>query len=211
MPNPRVAWEGSQFVHHSLAHVNREVCLRLAQSADLDLSLIPYEPDQFQPASVPRYKALQRHVNRRLSGPVQVHVRHQWPPHFTPPEAGAWVMIQPWEFGGVPQEWVAPMRDMVDEIWVPSAFVREGYIRSGIPAEKVVVIPNGVDLNLYAPKGPRYRLRTQKACKLLYVGGLIARKGVDVLLEAYTRTFTRDDDVCLVIKATGLGSFYGDS
>jgi glycosyltransferase involved in cell wall biosynthesis len=211
MSNTRVAWEGSQFVYHSLAHVNRELCLALVQAGQVDLSIIPYEPDQFQPVAVPRYKPLQQRVNRPLSGRADVHVRHQWPPKFSPPEHGAWVMIQPWEFGGIPQEWVEPMRDMVDEIWVPSSYVREGYIRSGIPGDKVVVIPNGVDLNLYTPKGPRYRLETQKTCKLLYVGGLIARKGVDALLESYTRTFTRADDVCLVIKAAGIGTFYGDS
>jgi predicted RNA binding protein YcfA (HicA-like mRNA interferase family) len=27
---------------------------------------------------------------------VDVHVTHQWPPDFTPPPAGRWVVIQPW-------------------------------------------------------------------------------------------------------------------
>jgi hypothetical protein len=42
----------------------------------------------------------------------------------------------------------------------------------------------------------------------LFVGGTIPRKGIDVLLNAYTRTFTSRDDVCLVIKDFGAGSFY---
>ena len=34
-------WEGSQFVHHSLAIVNRELCLALIQSGQCELNLIP--------------------------------------------------------------------------------------------------------------------------------------------------------------------------
>src|SRR5262249_39607316 len=36
------------------------------------------------------------------------------------------------------------------------------------------------------------------------------RKGIDLLLDAYARTFTRADDVCLVIKDMGVGTFYRD-
>src|SRR5262249_25450555 len=32
---------------------------------------------------------------------------------------------------------------------------------------------------------------------------------IDVLLEAYTQAFTAADDVCLVIKDLGVGTFYG--
>ena len=42
----------------------------------------------------------------------------------------------------------------------------------------------------------------------LFVGGTIARKGIDILLDAYTSQFTADDDVCLVIKDFGTDSFY---
>src|SRR3990172_319100 len=37
----RVRWEGSQFVTHSLAHVNRELSLKLLAAEDVDLSLVP--------------------------------------------------------------------------------------------------------------------------------------------------------------------------
>jgi tetratricopeptide (TPR) repeat protein len=51
-------------------------------------------------------------------------------------------------------------------------------------------------------------LPTRKRCKFLFVGGTIHRKGIDVLLEAYARTFTAADDVCLIVKDLGAGSFY---
>ena len=53
-----------------------------------------------------------------------------------------------------------------------------------------------------------YPLRTQRRFRFLFVGGTIARKGIDVLLESYVGAFGPGDDVCLVVKSTGAGSFY---
>jgi glycosyltransferase involved in cell wall biosynthesis len=206
-----VAWEGSQFVYHSLAHVNREVCLDLAAQPDIDLSIVPYESHAFDAAADPRFHQLASRFTPDAPTSAAVHVRHQWPPRFEAPRHGAWVMIQPWEFGGLPAEWIAPMRDQVDEIWVPSEWVRDCYIRSGIPAEKVVVIPNGVDTSLYRPDGRKLPLSTRKSLKLLFLGGTIGRKGIDVLLNTYLSTFTAEDDVCLVIKSNGTNGAYRGS
>lgn len=205
---PAVRFEGSQFVYHSLAHVNRQLCLRLLGSGRVNLSLVPYEPDRFDGNAEPAFRPLAACVNKPLGGPAQVHVRHQWPPRFDAPEEGAWVMIQPWEYGGIPQEWIAPMRDQVDEIWVPTAWLKDCYVRSGIPEAKVVVVPNGVDGEVFKPEGEKFPLRTRKGCKFLFLGGTIRRKGIDVLLEAYLRAFRGHDDVCLVIKAQS-GGVYG--
>lgn len=195
-----LCWEGSQFVYHSLAHVNRQLCLRIGADQDIKLRIQPYEKDQFDPRKeLPAAIPLIEHVYRPLSR-VDVHLRHQWPPNFTPPTEGAWVMIQPWEFGGIPQEWLLPMRDLVDEIWVPTNWVRDCYIKSGIPGDKVQVIPNGVDPNVFSPIGPKLRLKTEKSFRFLFLGGTIARKGIDIVLEAYLQAFSASDDVCLVIK-----------
>jgi glycosyltransferase involved in cell wall biosynthesis len=206
-PAPAVRWEGSQFTYQSLAHVNRQLCLGLLRTGQVDLSLAPTEPARFDADAEPAFRPLAARVNRALGGPVQVHVRHQWQPRFDPPAEGAWVMIQPWEYGGIPQEWIAPMRDQVDEIWVPTAWLKDCYVRSGIPEDKVAVVPNGVDGEVFRPDGERFPLRTRKGCKFLYLGYTIHRKGIDVLLEAYVRAFRAHDDVCLVIKGQGSGGY----
>ena len=202
-----IRWEGSQFVYHSLAHVNREICKGLLDSKQVKLSIIPYEQDTFDPRSsmqsaIPLMWCVRAPLER-----TDVHVRHQWPPNFSAPSEGAWVMIQPWEYGGIPLEWVTPMRDLVDEIWVPTSWVRDCYIKSGLPDTKVHVIPNGVDIALFHPVGDHFPLETKKSFKLLYVGGLIQRKGFDLVVNAYLRAFKKTDDVCLVIK--GAGGTYG--
>jgi len=205
-----VRWEGSVFVYHSLAHVNRQLALGLLASGAVDLSLIPYERDRFDGAASP-FRSLVPHVGMPLPGPAAVHVRHHWPPSFVPPPEGAWVMIQPWEFGGLPEPWVGPMRDLVDEIWVPSPWVKDCYVMSGIPEDRVVVVPNGVDASVFTPEGERFPLRTTKACRFLFLGGTIHRKGIDLLLAAYLKTFRAQDDVCLVIKGQEGGVYRGSS
>jgi glycosyltransferase involved in cell wall biosynthesis/tetratricopeptide (TPR) repeat protein len=205
----RIRWEGSQFVNHSLALVNRELSIELARRPDIELSLIPYEPHEFGPQEDPaRFGLVEERLQRPLSGTADVHVRHQWPPNFTPPPEGHWVMIQPWEFGALPKDWVEPMEALVDEIWVPSRYVRGVYINSGISPEKVFVVPNGVNYGQFHSKAAKLTLATAKRFKFLFVGGTIMRKGIDVLLSAYTQAFTSRDDICLVIKDMGGESFY---
>ena len=205
-----VAWEGTQFVYHSLAGINRHVCTRLLERKDVELTVIPFEGPQFDPRCVPKYRDLLRAHNQPRRAPPMVHVRHTYPPVLEPPPSGRWVMIQPWEYGGLPAEWLKTMKHSVDEIWVPSNWVRDGFVKSGVPADRVVVVPNGVDTALFRPDGPRRALPTAKAYKFLFLGGTLHRKGIDVAIDAYLAAFKSTDDVCLVIKAAGGKAFYSE-
>jgi len=201
----RVVWEGKQFAHHSLSIVNREICVRLAVRQGVSLILLDAGDGPVRQSE--RFAHLRE---RCCTTPdmVDVHVRHLWPPRLDPPTQGHWVVIQPWEYGSLPQEWVSAFRDAVDEFWVPSRYVRECYIQGGIPGDRVVVIPNGVDGTVFRPGVRPYPLNTKKRFKFLFVGGTLYRKGFDVLLEAYGRAFTHADDVCLIIKDMGDPSIY---
>ncbi|RLF04543.1 MAG: hypothetical protein DRJ60_06945, partial [Thermoprotei archaeon] len=202
-----IVWEGSQFTYHSLALINREICLQLIRKGH-DVSIIPYEPHEFGPELDEKFKLIKDRLNKPLPAAADIHVRHQWPPNFNPPSEGHWVMIQPWEYGVLPEDWVKPMSELVDEIWVPSRHVWKTYVRSGIPPDRVVVIPNGVNLDVFNPHVEPYSLPTKKKFRFLFVGGTIWRKGIDILLSAYTEAFTAQDDVTLVIKDMGQDSFY---
>lgn len=202
-----IKWEGSQFVHHSMALINREVTLQLIDKGH-DVSIVPYEKDEYNHRVDKRFARIARRVNKRLSRPADIHVRHQWPPNLVPPTEGHWVMIQPWEFGSLPKDWIQVMNESVDEVWVPSTFVRDCYIKSGMNPNGIAVVPNGVNTDRFSPKSKPYPLKTKKKFKFLFVGGTIARKGIDILLNAYVKAFKRDDDVCLVIKDLLGNSFY---
>jgi hypothetical protein len=70
------------------------------------------------------------------------------------------------------------------------------------------VIPNGVDLDVFTPEGDR-RSPTGKI-RFLFVGGLIGRKGSDLLLTAWLEAFAGRDDVTLVVKDFGADGLYRD-
>ena len=204
---PHVCWEGPQMVNHSLALVNREMELALLESNLVQLSILPVGADSFASALSDRARKLETFYRRRMSS-VDVHIRHQWPPNWNVPQEGRWVLIQPWEYGALPVEWVEQVNRNVDEVWVPSRFVKDLYIQSGVEPTRVHVVPNGVDVDSFKPGVEPFKLPTLKSFRFLFVGGTIHRKGADVLLRAYRRTFSAADDVVLVIKDVGTGDIY---
>ena len=208
---PRIIWEGPQFAHASLARVNREISLSLVNSGVCELSLISSEPHQFEASEEPKFETLVERVDKPLSSLADVHVRHQWPPNFRRPAYGKWVLMQPWEYGSMPAEWFPHLRDEVDEVWVYSKYNRDCYIEDGIAPEKIAVIPLAVDLDRFHSEHvswPRLGKLTEKETVFLFVGGTIWRKGIDLLLDAYTQAFTNQDNVTLIIKDMGQDSFY---
>ena len=201
-------WEGPFFVHSSLAQVNREMTLALLRETNCDLGLIASEPDQFDGLGNLCYTPLAVRMGQPPQGAVDFHLRHRWPPDVSRPSEGKLVLIQPWEYGSILKSWVEPMRANVDQIWAYTSYVRQVYIGSGFDADMVKVVPLGVDVDRFNPQVPAMELPTQKSFKFLFVGGTLQRKGIDLLLEAYRTTFSRVDDVCLVIKDMGTQTFY---
>src|SRR5262249_3923376 len=104
--------------------------------------------------------------------------------------------------------WLPPLTEGVDEVWVPTRFVRDSFIASGVPAERVWVVPLGVDPARFHSEVPPYRLTLTRRYKFLFVGGTIHRKGIDILLRAFASTFGPYDDVGLVIKDMEGDTFY---
>ena len=138
----------------------------------------------------------------------EITVSHNWPPDFIPPKSGYWVVIQPWEFGSIPTEWLHVFNKLTDAVWVPSKYVKDIYVEGGVKKDKIFIVPNGVDTSKFNKQPAEIQLKTKKKHKFLFVGGTIYRKGIDLLLKAYTEEFTRDDDVVLIIKDMGGSSFY---
>lgn len=68
---------------------------------------------------------------------------------------------------------------LADYISVPSSFVRDSFVRNGVPAEKLLVNPYGVDLSDF-----HQVKKTDEVFRVIYVGGLHRRKGAHYLLQA---------------------------
>ena len=201
-PPIKVDWVGSFLDCGSLSHVNRESAKALKSSPRFQIRLV-----QNGTVLSKEFDALAEEVVKIPSKQTDVTVRQGWPPDWSRPASGKLVVIQPWEFGHLPKSWVQAA-SQVDEFWAPSEFVRQLYVSSGIPKEKIVVIPYGVELEKFHPQAKPMELATKKKFRFLFVGGTIRRKGPDLLIQAYLNQFTAKDDVCLVIKDFGGKSFY---
>lgn len=197
---------GSFLEHSSLARINREVAAALMRSNQFDVAL---EPSGFAPLPAQRVPngemfadALSRHPSR-----LDLTIRHHWPPDFQRPTRGKLAVIVPWEFAAIPRVWVREIERNVDELWVPSQFVRDVFVRAGVDKDRVHVIPNGIDGDLFAPDGASARPSGCRRFMFLFVGGAIARKGIDLLLQAYAQAFESGDDVTLAVS-TGANPAY---
>ncbi len=202
-----VVFEGTFFEYSSLARVNREIAKALLSSAEFDVRLEPSAAVAHPPHLFPDGANLTTAVHSWLQ---QTHltIRHQWPPNFRRPPTGKLAVILPWEYGGVPRVWVEQIRQNVDELWVPSNFVREVFVRNGVEEERVTMIPNGYDPTLFGPEGLSLRPQGSREFVFLFVGGAIRRKGIDLLLETYRRAFQQSEDVTLVLLVSGSSGAY---
>ena len=73
-----------------------------------------------------------------------------------------------------------------DLITVPSAFVRSTLIENGIPPQKIRIIPYGCNLSERISYSRSFEdNKDDKSFRILFVGGLSARKGLHILLEAF--------------------------
>lgn len=209
-----IFWEGTQFAVHSLSLINREICSSIIDSGVAELTIVPYEPDQFSIAGNQKFERLHAYDIRNKGLSIRdrtkrphIWVRHQWPPRRTPPGKAKWIIMHPWEYSAIPK-FYAETFNLADEIWTPTHFSRNAFISSGIDPSKVHIVPNGTDPDLFSPIGEALRLQTNKRFRFLFVGGTLYRKGIDILLDSYGRAFTSKDDVCLVIKDLGVNSLY---
>ena len=94
------------------------------------------------------------------------------------------------------------------EVIVNSNFMKSELQRLfGLPFEKINVIPNGVNLNLYNGVERDYNFRRQYAADnekiILYVGRLVYEKGIQNLIAAIPKVLNNYHDSKLIIAGKG--------
>jgi len=82
----------------------------------------------------------------------------------------------------------APLRQNLRAIVTVSEHIREDFVSHGIPAEKILVEPGGVDLAPFAETAPRYVARKQLGLPtdrhvVMYCGHFYEKKGVRYLID----------------------------
>ena len=207
-------WEAAPFAHHSFSIVTRETGKALLRRPEIDLTFLPNGAKEFEPESSPECASILAACspNKKVkidpdSAVKPIMVRLQFPLRPFPPPRATWVVYHPWEYSRASKASVEVM-NRAKEVWTTAQFCVDAFVRSGVPREKIHIIPNGVNLDIYHPGEARAVLPTTRPFRFLYVGGTIYRKGLDILLEAYSRAFTSADPVSLIIKDFGATGIY---
>ena len=79
--------------------------------------------------------------------------------------------------------------EAADAIVTVSSLARRSYVEAGVPAAKVLAVPLGADLELFASAPAADR---DGVCRFLFAGAPIRRKGFDLLIEALAAIHERD-------------------
>lgn len=90
----------------------------------------------------------------------------------------------------------------VDYICVPSTFAYESFLEYGVDKRKMILLPYGVDLERFTPGRKK-----DEIFRVLYVGLLSFRKGVQHLLAAWSKLGLKNAQ--LVLAGPTLGEFKG--
>jgi Glycosyltransferase len=88
----------------------------------------------------------------------------------------------------------------VDKVVPSSNFSAKIFSDNGMPDDKQIVIPHGIHLDRFNNLG-KYPLKTKKKYKVLCnIAQPHLRKNIPGLLKTWGKAFTKQDDVCLVLK-----------
>jgi glycosyltransferase involved in cell wall biosynthesis len=189
---------GKVFDNHSLAIVTRKMAIELSKNENFEVVINPldtYDP-QYNLASseLKELKALIKPVNTE----PDIQIRHSYPPIWRWPVSDKTkiVQIQPWEYKKLPFEWQYKFETFADLVITPSSWTAKVFLDAGLMPSKVAVVPNGYDPKHFntSNKKPNDKFT------FVYVGNAQWRKGLNILLQAWSSSFKKEESVKLVIK-----------
>ena len=106
-----------------------------------------------------------------------------------------------WESTLQPEHFFNKLKEF-DQIWVPSQWQAECTIAQGMPADKVKIVPEGVDVDTFYPLIHLDRLDEYKDNRFKFVvfGRWEYRKSTKEIIETFLKEFTPNEPVDLVLS-----------
>lgn len=150
--------------------------------------LLPFQPNLVDIDDVNRPYDLDFAYTVFLNGPRRFY-----------PESKRKALIWNFESSILPPGWEI-YANSVDYILPSSQYSYDIFAQNNIPKDKMIIVPHGVDTNIFNPNIPPFKLKTTKKVKFLHNAINHARKMHERVVEAYLDAFTGNDDVCLVLK-----------
>lgn len=105
-----------------------------------------------------------------------------------------------WESTKQPTEFFNKLKEF-DEVWVPSKWQRDCTIEQGFDPEKIKVVPEGVDVDVFFPEDIEVSdLHEDGRFKFLLLGRWDYRKSTKEIIQTFLKTFGKDEPVDLIVS-----------
>lgn len=105
-----------------------------------------------------------------------------------------------WESTLQPEHFFNKLKEY-DQIWVPSQWQAECTIAQGMPADKVKVVPEGVDVKTFYPEDPKTVLDyVDGRFKFILFGRWDYRKSTKEIIETFLKEFKPEEPVDLIVS-----------
>jgi glycosyltransferase involved in cell wall biosynthesis len=89
------------------------------------------------------------------------------------------------------------MCDSAAFLWTPSKWGRDNLLANGIEADRVAVVPEGVDTDFFCPRGT---IGSSRRFRFLMVGKWETRKFCDGLVHAFAAEFNHNENIELFLQ-----------
>lgn len=103
-----------------------------------------------------------------------------------------------WEATRQPKDFFERLMQM-DELWVPSGWQRDMTIEQGYPAEKITVVPEGVDGETFKPLKKTAK-KSGEPFRFAIFGRWEPRKATTEMIGAFLTEFAKDEQVELILS-----------
>ena len=187
----------------SWAHVARKLCEAMQQMGVL--VMIEEDDDGIIDSQLDIGEGVRRALNTRFPDP-DVDLLIVRPERFQyygmAPLRTAYMVF---EADRWPEDWVALGTKNLELVLTPSKFCRDGLIASGMPGDRIAILPHGVDPAFFGPMPPRCDDGT---FRILFVGTPSRRKGATQLLDAFQSDRLDHRRLSLTIKTEKLAHRY---
>ncbi|MGB3192749.1 MAG: glycosyltransferase [Limnoraphis sp.] len=210
--------EGWRFIPHSIAIANQFQLLEMLLRPELQLSFqdLPYSNSNWQGVQNLFNSTDQQHfdqLHQTVSPLADVTLRMAEPLNIKSSHASQTVILAMAEWGTLldesfTQKYLGGSIDLDSNttLITPSSWSKSGLIRSGIAADKIAVIPWGVDPKIYKPLTPeerktlRQKLGWDDYFIFLNVSPMEDKNGIRPLLKAFVSLVELYPQVRLVLK-----------
>jgi glycosyltransferase involved in cell wall biosynthesis len=202
---PVVVLEAPFFETSSTSELSIATAVALQQRGNVELKLRPVGPFRHDltwlRARAPQLEPLLC----RDPGRTDLWLSSGWPVRAARPECGTWAQRIDWEYGFLPVELTPHATTDADVVVVHSEHVARTMCAAGRPLTRIRAIPHGVDDAMHeavAPDAEIVRWKGDRAA-VLFCGGLIWRKGIDVFLQTVLAAWQQGHRFVVVVKASG--------